>query len=227
MALVLGRKALASMTRFRNVSAAAASNLSIAGARTRDRYFSTVALPEGGVTLRYFEGRGRAQALRYALVDAGVEFKDDKVSIQNIMSGNWYNMKSNAAVSGPFGTLPVMDWGSTRIGQTEAIAGYLYHKLGHGEGGTPEKAAMSAAITSLGHQDMIVLCIQLVNVVGSMSGITDEQVTQSVQSCQARVNSILPHLETLINNASTEYLLGDTPCMGDYFVSRWPDPSVS
>jgi hypothetical protein len=29
-------------------------------------------------------------ALRYALVDAGVEFKDDKIAISHIINGNWY-----------------------------------------------------------------------------------------------------------------------------------------
>jgi hypothetical protein len=38
------------------------------------------------------------------------------------------------------------------MGQTEAIAGYLYHKLGHSDGMTLEDAAKSAALVSVSHQ---------------------------------------------------------------------------
>jgi hypothetical protein len=47
-------------------------------------------VPEGGIRLRYFDSRGRAQALRYALIDAGVEFEDDRISLQHVASGNWW-----------------------------------------------------------------------------------------------------------------------------------------
>mmetsp|Transcript_69779 Transcript_69779/g.105449 ORF Transcript_69779/g.105449 Transcript_69779/m.105449 type:complete len:278 (-) Transcript_69779:361-1194(-) len=178
----------------------------------------SITIPPEGVTLRYFDSRGRAQSLRYALKDAGVDFKDDKVSIQNMISGNWFNMKNQPHVSGPFGMLPVLDWGTLRIGQTEAIAGYLYHQLGHGEGGGPERAAISASLVSLAHQDLIVVCLQLVSIMGSMPNAPDEQLSQTVQSCQVRINGILPRLETMLATAGSDYFLGANPVMGDYYV---------
>eukprot|EP00286_Rhodomonas_abbreviata_P016742 CAMPEP_0181343516 /NCGR_PEP_ID=MMETSP1101-20121128/31628_1 /TAXON_ID=46948 /ORGANISM="Rhodomonas abbreviata, Strain Caron Lab Isolate" /LENGTH=202 /DNA_ID=CAMNT_0023455151 /DNA_START=260 /DNA_END=868 /DNA_ORIENTATION=- len=133
-------------------------------------------------------------------------------------SGNWFNMKNQAHISGPFGMLPVMDWGTTRLGQTEAIAGFLFHQLGHGEGAGPEKAAMSASLVSLAHQDMIVVCLQLVSIMGSMPNAPDDQLAQSVQSCQVRINGILPRVEAMLTAASTDYLLGASPTMGDYYL---------
>ena len=50
------------------------------------------------------------------------------------------------------GTLPVLHWDDFTMGQTEAIAGYLYHKLGHSDGMTLEDAAKSAALVSVSHQ---------------------------------------------------------------------------
>lgn len=43
---------------------------------------------------------------RYSLIDAGVTFKDDRISLNNIITGNWFNMKANENVSGPFGDKP-------------------------------------------------------------------------------------------------------------------------
>ncbi len=50
--------------------------------------------------------------------------------------------------------------------QTEAIAGYLYVRLGHGGTLTDplaaaERAAASASLTSLAHQDLMGMCIQV------------------------------------------------------------------
>ena len=47
-------------------------------------YLEKITAPEGGIKLRYFDSRGRAQALRYALIDAGVEFEDDRISLQHV-----------------------------------------------------------------------------------------------------------------------------------------------
>jgi hypothetical protein len=52
----------------------------------------------------------RIHSGRYALVDAGVNFKDDRISLNNIITGNWFNMKANENISGPFGDDP-----STRV----------------------------------------------------------------------------------------------------------------
>ena len=48
--------------------------------------------------------------------------------------------------------------------QTEAIGTYLYLKLGHGKDGSAERAAMSGALSSLAHQDVITICLQLLAV---------------------------------------------------------------
>ncbi len=52
--------------------------------------------------LRYFDCRGRAQALRDVLIDAGVDFRDERL----VVGPSWYPLKADPAVAGPFGSLP-------------------------------------------------------------------------------------------------------------------------
>lgn len=206
----------------RRIAAASASSRAAFPSAGAPRRASSVAAPAGGITIRYFDSRGRAQALRYALVDSGLEFKDDKVAISHIISGNWFNMKNNVAVSGLWGTLPILQWGETQVAQTEAIAGFLYNVLGHDASGVggPAAAAASASLTSLGHQDVIVLCLQLVNMVGVMQHAKDEELAQNVQGVQVRLNAFLPRIETLATKRMDldKYLVLDTPTMGDYYI---------
>jgi hypothetical protein len=72
------------------------------------------------VVLRYFNCRGRGQALRYLLVDYGIEFVDERFEADL----SWSTFKG-AAQGGPFGSLPVLHWGEHTVGQALAIAGYL------------------------------------------------------------------------------------------------------
>ena len=176
------------------------------------------------VTLRYFDSRGRAQALRYALVDAGIAFEDERVSLEEISSGKWASMKSNPALTGPWGTLPVLDWGDLRIGQTEAIAAHLFRELSDDAADAAQasrRAAQCAELTSLAHQDILVMCLQLINITATMQAQfahsqqqqgslataasseaakaqLDANIANSVMQCKGRVLGVLPRLEMLL-----------------------------
>src|ERR1700733_4925079 len=58
------------------------------------------------VLLRYFDCLGRTQPLRNALVDAGIAFEDQRLAV----GPSWRALKEQAA-GGPFGSLPVLEWG--------------------------------------------------------------------------------------------------------------------
>ncbi|EKX54296.1 hypothetical protein GUITHDRAFT_99773 [Guillardia theta CCMP2712] len=167
--------------------------------RAAARNLSTAAAVEGKVVLRYFESRGRAQALRYALVDANTNFKDDRISMQNIMSGNWFNMKNNASISGIWGSLPVLEWDNFQLSQTEAISTFLYNKLGHAEQNANDLqlAARSASLTSFAHQDIILLSLQLINIIGTMQNAKPEDLVSAVGQFHARIHGFLPRIENL------------------------------
>jgi len=171
------------------------------------------------VVLRYFDYRGRAQALRYALIDAGVAFKDDKIALSQIISGNWFNTKTNPAVAGVFGRLPVLEWNGFQVSQNEAIARYLYHKLEHGPADDIAKETLSASITSLAHQDMIVMCLQLANNISQVpTEVDDKHLVRPVQELQVRLNGIIINLEAILAKGKQDYFTGASPVMGDYFA---------
>jgi len=140
------------------------------------------------------------------------------------------NMKHNERISGPFGMLPVLQWGPACVAQTEAIAGYLYTRLGHGGQSTDpvaaaERAAASAALTSLAHQDLIGMCIQLVGVMATFHGkASDADLAGPANQCYARINAILPRLESMLARRDAGAggppggFLGPEPVMGDYFM---------
>ena len=96
------------------------------------------------IALRYFCCRGRGQALRYALVDAGLEFED--VIFQ--ADESWPSHKASEDVSGPFSSLPVLAWGEHRVAQTLAIASYLSRQLGHYEARDAQAIARLESVTS-------------------------------------------------------------------------------
>ena len=80
------------------------------------------------VVLRYFDCLGRAQPIRNALVDAGVAFEDQRITIGQ----SWRALKEQAE-GGPFGSLPVLEWGDDCVAQAMPIAGYVARRLGHRE----------------------------------------------------------------------------------------------
>jgi len=68
------------------------------------------------ITLRYFNCRGRGQALRYLLIDHGVEFADERIEA----GPSWVNDKGR--LGGPFASLPVLHWAGDFVAQTLPIA---------------------------------------------------------------------------------------------------------
>ncbi len=77
------------------------------------------------VLLRYFDCLGRTQPLRNALVDAGIAFEDQRLAI----GPSWRALKEQAD-GGPFGSLPVLEWGDDCVAQALPIGGYVARRLG-------------------------------------------------------------------------------------------------
>ncbi|KAJ4456728.1 putative Serine/threonine-protein phosphatase 2A activator [Paratrimastix pyriformis] len=71
--------------------------------------------------LVYFGGRGRAEAIRLCLAEAGIDYEDQRVSFEA-----WPSMKSTL----PFGQLPVLRIDGISIAQSMACVRYVAHKYG-------------------------------------------------------------------------------------------------
>ncbi|XP_046688652.1 hematopoietic prostaglandin D synthase-like, partial [Homalodisca vitripennis] len=71
--------------------------------------------------LTYFNGRGRAEAIRWLLVYMDEEFEDVRID-----SEDWLKMKQTT----PFGQLPLLEEDGKPICQSLAIVRYLAKKAG-------------------------------------------------------------------------------------------------
>ena len=101
---------------------------------------STEACAANTPTLHYFNIRGRAEAIRMAMHDQGIEFKDHSFS-----SDEWGKEQSdglkakwNAEGKLAFGQVPMLEVDGMHIVQSHAILRYLGRKHGWYEG-TPHE----------------------------------------------------------------------------------------
>ncbi|MCB9756030.1 MAG: glutathione S-transferase family protein [Myxococcales bacterium] len=162
------------------------------------------------VTLRYFDCRGRAQALRYLLIDAGIEFDDDRVPFDE----RWATRRDDPAFSGPFGGLPVLRWGDLELAQTEAIALFLGRALGLAGDGGDQDAAWTVAFTAFGHQDLLQPAL---GVIWQPADGDDEAFASACAAARDRLRRRYGRLERWLASRGP-YVLGESPCAGDYFV---------
>ncbi|MFZ1988462.1 MAG: glutathione S-transferase family protein [Alphaproteobacteria bacterium] len=177
-------------------------------------------MPEpSSITLRYFNCRGRAQALRDVLMDSGLPFDDELVEV----GPKWPAQKQDKDFSGPFGSLPLLIWGNDRVAQTLAIASYLSRRLGHYEGRDTQAIARLEMISSAAYLDLITS-------IGEMRwqvGLAKDEVTWNawfdgyVQRARLRI----PYFEQLLASADSEFFGGNHPVAADFFVyeamSEW------
>jgi hypothetical protein len=76
--------------------------------------------------LRYWNCRGRVQAIRYMLADIAyenknVDYQEDPEILEKAVE-SWFQHKSDETISGPFHNLPVLQWNDTNVfGQTLTI----------------------------------------------------------------------------------------------------------
>ena len=75
---------------------------------------------------RYWNCRGRVQAVRYMLVEIArthpnVDYQEDPEILEKAME-SWFQHKSDETIAGPFHNLPVLHWNDKDIfGQTLTI----------------------------------------------------------------------------------------------------------
>ncbi len=163
-------------------------------------------MPEA-VSLRYFDCRGRAQPLRDVLIDAGVEFQDDRVGI----GPEWLGLKAET----PFGALPVLLWGDQAIAQTLAIANFLARQLGQYDGRSSAEIARLEMLTSAAYLDLIQPIAELLWQWGAPS---DEAGWRGwfagyVQRLRARLAAF-----EALSPPGGQFFGGDAPAVADYFL---------
>lgn len=173
------------------------------------------------VTLRYFNCRGRAQALRDVLMDAGVAFDDVLVEV----GPEWPVLKEDRDFSGPFGSLPLLIWGNERVAQTLAIANYLSLRLGHYDDKDAQAIGRLEMIASAAYLDLITSIGEMRWQLGAAKDETgwNNWFDNYVQ----RIRQRLPRFEQLLSASETEFIGGKSPVAADFFVyeaiSEWQE----
>ncbi len=166
--------------------------------------------------LRYFDCRGRGEALRLALIDSAVAFTDERVPIDDL--GVFQKAKHDPRVGGPFAALPVLQWDGYVLAQTLPIASYLSDRLGHQRrAGSPEGRAFLDMITSAAHLDMQSPYGPLF---WAPADQPQEQLLAAARMLFNGLGAKLAQLETLLDNSRGDgaFFGGAEPVMADYFV---------
>jgi glutathione S-transferase len=169
-------------------------------------------------TLRYFDCRGRAQPLRDFLWDRGVVFNDEQVSLTPVAQ-EWPRLKQDQTRSGPFGTLPVLEWDQHEGGpavlmaETLPIAAFVVRRL-QTHAGLPSRIVATLEMTrSAAYIDLILWAGHML-----WSDITNPgaDVESAVRLQAPRALEKLKRLDALA--ADGDFFGGAEPSLADFFV---------
>jgi glutathione S-transferase len=162
------------------------------------------------VVLRYFDCLGRAQPIRNALVDVGVAFEDQRITIDP----SWRALKEQAE-GGPFGSLPVLEWADDCVAQAIPIAGYVGRRLGQYEGLDAMGIARLEMITSAAYLDIIV---ELAMMLWVPAAVPDAEAAARFANHEARIVHKVDRLDRMLASGEEPFFGGHDPAVADFFV---------
>lgn len=165
------------------------------------------------IALRYFECRGRAQPIRFFLAEKDLLFRDIRVPLDSL-SDSWKQTKNDPQFSGPYGRLPVLEWGDLQISETLVIAFHLHNKFDSFKFDTSHNLLIRSLISST-YTDVI-----------SPMGILIWQdiLTPGVEMKKYlfRTLSVFEQLferyDQQLRSLSQPFFGGKEPCLADYFL---------
>jgi glutathione S-transferase len=164
------------------------------------------------VLLRYFDCLGRTQPLRNALVDAGIAFEDQRLAI----GPSWRALKEQAD-GGPFGSLPVLEWGDDCVAQALPIAGYVARRLGQYDGLDAMGVARLEMVASVAYLDVIA---ELAMMLWVPTAIPDAEAAVRFSNHEARILHKVDRLERMLASSGDPFFGGHRPVVADFFVAE-------
>ena len=98
--------------------------------------------------LTYFDGRGRAEIIRFVFAQAGVKYEDNRIE-----GAKWPVLKPNT----PFGTLPILEVDGAMLGGSIPIARFVAQRCGVAGSNDVENAMIDGICDSaMGMLDTVV-----------------------------------------------------------------------
>jgi glutathione S-transferase len=161
------------------------------------------------VALRYFPVLGRAQAIRHALWDAGVDFEDWRVTV-----ADWPGHRENPAIAGPHRGLPTLTWDTALVSETLPIASFVARRLGQCEGMDEEAVAAREAICSCCYLDVLVRFADVIRADVTYGG----DLGRSLATVAPRILQKLGFVDRQI--PENGWIGGDQPVVADFFATE-------
>jgi glutathione S-transferase len=162
------------------------------------------------IVLRYFDCVGRAQPLRNALVDAGVAFDDERIAV----SPSWRTVKEQAE-GGPFGSLPVLEWGDDCVAETLPIAGYIARRLGQYESLDSMAIAQLEMVASAAYLDVMA---EVFMMLWLPTALPDAEATTRFGHHEARILRKIARIDRMLASRHEPFFGGQRPVIADFFV---------
>jgi glutathione S-transferase len=167
-------------------------------------------LDERPVVLRYFPAVGRAQALRHALTDSGVEFEDVRIPMSE-----WPKVKENVSLAGPYRGLPTLQCGSSTLAETLPIATFLARRLGQYDGMSDARMAELDAQSSVAYLDIVRPAAEAIWADLIYPGMDQ---AASYPRMLSRTLEKASHVEAALPEQG--WFGGDDPTLADFFVAE-------
>jgi glutathione S-transferase len=172
------------------------------------------------VVLRYYDCRGRADAIRMLLEDCNIAYSEERIPI--VASGSLQRSQTIGDASsfrrdeGLFGTLPTLslDDGSP-IAHPLAIASFITEVFCVSPQDTAQSHADAMALAAHAHEELHRPCMALL---WSPVRQPHAQLPALLSRFHARITSAIALLEFVLEKQKYPYFLGQTPCVGDYFM---------
>jgi hypothetical protein len=165
------------------------------------------------IVLRYFAVRGRAQPLRHALADAGVDHEDVRLS----RPGDWGANKEDPAFAGPYGGLPTLTCDGETIAEALPIASFLARRLGHYEGLSDHAIARAEGVCSSVYLDVM---LRAADIIWGDVLYTGIDLSVAAPRIARRMLSKLERLEATLPTSPERFLGEGRPVMADFFAAE-------
>eukprot|EP00088_Acartia_fossae_P027588 TRINITY_DN2832_c0_g1_i1.p1 TRINITY_DN2832_c0_g1~~TRINITY_DN2832_c0_g1_i1.p1 ORF type:complete len:213 (-),score=66.08 TRINITY_DN2832_c0_g1_i1:194-805(-) len=156
--------------------------------------------------ITYFDLPGRAEISRLILVQAGVDFDDERVT-REAFAG----MKANL----PYGQLPMLEVDGHTICQSITMARFLANKYGLAGNTAMEKAYADEAVDALG--DIGVAMMPMYRALRENDLATKKEKTPE---CVAKAEPMFQNLEKRMTSRGGKYLAGDTLTWADLYFGN-------
>ena len=172
-------------------------------------------LSQDKLVLRYWNCAGRGMLMRYMAYDAGLDFIDDIVDIEeDFLSGTWENKKKFIPeLAGPFKALPVVQHHGATINETGACAQYVAEIAGYMPTHPLDRAKVVMICDHI-YEDI------LINVVYAIWGFRDWE--RDVVGGFAGPISGFPlkfaNLEDILVGSSSGFAVGSEVSMADFAI---------